>query len=558
MNSNYGKNLTRQTCYWAIVIVALLAVWPSLVFSGSDGTPDPTQSLDIGDPISARTRSYYFNTPMFDLGGPLPVDCKLIYQSIANFKSGWQPAIPHIWRTHIYAAYVFRWGDGDGQMYFQNNPPTGGGDWTNGPYNTYQFGLQEQTGPGGWFYLMDPSDQSVYMFEKSSDPDNDSSQEARLRYRLDRNGNQISYTYSCWDCSPNTTIISDGLGREITLSVAGGGNLTSVSDGSRSYTLGYNADDQLISIADPMGNTTGYEYTSTVRDNIARQMRPEGNSPYSQTYDEATPPYRCAATQTDAYGNTTTISLTSNPAPAPDIVTETRPDGSQVVYGHPKLGANPVSWQDAQGNAAAFTVNGNDRITSISDRLGDTSSMAYHGPTGFLASFSNANGDTLSHTYTAQSQTFTNPANAHSFSFMFYNRTRTDFPDGTYETFGYDTRGNPTTYTDRNSNTWTTTYNSQGLPLTLSNPAGGVVTHTYNADGTLAGSTDSDTGTTTYGYDTVKRLTSINPPGAGQIDITYDAMDRITSVSDENSRITLYQYDANGNLVAVTDPAGNA
>ena len=79
----------------------------------------------------------------------------------------------------------------------------------------------------------------------------------------------------------------------------------------------------------------------------------------------------------------------------------------------------------------------------------------------------------LSHSYTPQNQTFTNPANAHEFTFTFYNRTRTDYPDGTYETYGYDVKGNPTTHTDRNGKTWTTTYNSQGLPLTITNPTGG-------------------------------------------------------------------------------------
>ena len=561
MTGIHKKNRTRQACFCIIVISALLIAWPlpAIFGSDSDGWPNPDDSLDIGDPVSARTRSYSFHTPMLDLCGPLPVRYGLVYQSISNFEPGFQPVIPHIWRTHIAQVFVFRWGEGEGQMYFQNNQHDGSGDWGNGPYATYQFGLQEQTGANGWFYLMDPSDQTVYIFEKDSHADDDSNQEARLRYRMDRNGNRITYTYSCWNCSPNTTTISDGLGREITLSVDNGGNLTTVSDGARGYTLGYNAEDQITTITDPLGNATGYEYTSTLRDNVARQVRSEGNSPYSQTYDEVNSPYRRAAGQTDAYGNTITISLdSSNPDPATIKVIEHRPDGSEVVYVHSTLGASPLSWQDAQGNTANFTVNGNDRMTGITDRLGDTSFITYHGPTGFPASFTNAEGNTLSHSYTAQDQTFTNPDNAHTFTFTFYNRTRTDYPDGTYETYGYDDKGNPTTYTDRNQKTWTTTYNSQGLPLTITNPAGGVITHTYNPDGTLATRADSDTGATTFGYDAYRRLTSMNPPGPGQIDITYDAMDRVISASDENGHIVQYQYDQNGNLTRVTDPAGHA
>jgi len=553
------KYFCRVYLCW-IVIATLLIACPLPELLGSTH-PDPTKSLDIGDPINANTRSYYFHIPLFDLGGPMPVRFGLVYQSNSSFDNDFQPVIPYIMRPNFYDAYVLNWGDGEGQVIFGKDYPDGG-DWKNGAYATYQFGLQEEAGAGGWFYLMDPSDQTVYIFEKDNSPDDDSDQEARLRYRLDRNGNQISYTYDSWSDFPDT--ISDGLGREITLSRSNG-NLSCVydctgvsdctSDNTRSYTLDYNGYDKLISNTDPIGNTTGYERTEENSTNITRQVRPKGNSPYSQSYDEASYPWSKVTSQTDAYSNTTTISEQSIDSYPYNQVIEHRPDGSEVVFKH-SMG-NPDSWQDAQGNAANFTVNDNDQMTGITDRLGDTTSMTYHGPTGFLASFTNAEGNTLSHTYTAQSQTFKNPANDYSFSFTFYNRTRTDYPDGTYETYSYDGKGNPTTYTDRNQKTWTTTYNSQGMPLTITNPAGGVVTHTYNPDGTLASSTDSDTGTTIYGYDTFKRLTSINPPGTGQVDIAYDLMDRITSISDENSHIIQYQYDINGNLVTVKDPAGN-
>ena len=480
MTGIHKKNRTRQTCFRIIFISALLIAWPLPAIFGCDH-PDPTKSLNIADPINAKTRSYYFHVPMFDLGGPMPVRFGLVYQSHSDFNPGFQPVIPYIMRSDIDEAYVLNWGEGEGLMNFDNNSPTGGGNWENGTYATYQFGLQEEAGAHGWFYLMDPSDQTVYIFEKDYHADDDPSQEARLRYRLDRNGNQVSYTYDSWNSPLTPTTISDGPGREIALSRTNG-NLTTVSDNTRSYTLGYNGSDQLISITDPIGNTTQYVYTAG--GNIEKKVRPKGNIPYSQTYDETIYPWTKVTSQTDAYGNTTTISeqiIDSSP-----YVIERRPDDSQVAYEHSGLGASPTSWQDAEGNTANFTVNGNDQMTGITDRLGDTTSMTYHGPTGFLASFTNTEGNTLSHTYTARDQTFTNPANAHTFTFTFYNRTRTDYPDGTHETYGYDGKGNPTTYTDRNGKTWTTTYNSQGLPLTITNPAGGVVTHTYNADGTLA------------------------------------------------------------------------
>ena len=244
--------------------------------------------------------------------------------------------------------------------------------------------------------------------------------------------------------------------------------------------------------------------------------------------------------------------------PSSNFVTEQRPDGNQVVYETSHLGSGMRSWQDGQSNTASMAVNDNDQLTTITDRLGDTTHMSYHEPTGFLGSFTNAMGSALSHSYAAQSQMFANPANAYVFSFTFYNRTRTDYPDGTYETVAYDNRGNPTNRIDRNGQRWAFTYNSQGLPLTLVNPIGGVITHTYNPDGTRTSSMDSDTGITTYGYDTFKRLASINSQGAGQIDIRYDLIDRVIAVTNEIGHSVHYQYDGNGNLTQVVDPSGNA
>ncbi|MCB2171089.1 MAG: hypothetical protein KQI78_25815 [Deltaproteobacteria bacterium] len=81
------KKPARQAFLCLLAIAALLIAWPLPAISGSDGTPNPDKSLDIGDPISARTRSYSFHTPMFDLGGPLPVRYGLVYQSISNLCS---------------------------------------------------------------------------------------------------------------------------------------------------------------------------------------------------------------------------------------------------------------------------------------------------------------------------------------------------------------------------------------------------------------------------------------------------------------------------------------
>jgi len=566
--SEHRKANPTRANRWIITVLILCAMgvlWPrSAHSSGWISSAAVENDLDIGDPINARTRSYYFNVPIFDLGGPLPVNMRLIYQSSGSYGTGFLPAIPQIWRRELSVAHVVRWGGGDGSLFFENTQTNGLGNWENGVYAAYQYGLEEQAGSNGWFYLMDPSDQSVYLFEKDGHADDDENQKAALRYHMDRNGNRVSYTYTdfsglgkSWGGWPNTTTIGDGLGRDITLSIMTGTNI-SISDGTRNYTLGNTnwRPNRTECITDPLGNVTRYEYDNTDSYNtwLTNQVLPEGNSPYSQTLDFV----GRVITQSDAYGNTTTLAVQSGPYPSSNFVTEQRPDGNQVVYETPHLGSGMRSWEDSQGNSASMTVNSNDQMTVITDRLGDTTSMSYHEPTGFLASVTNAMGNALNHSYTAQSQTFTNPANAYVFSFTFYNRTRTDYPDGSHETVAYDGRGNPTNHIDRNGKCWALTYNSQGLPLTLVNPAGGMITHTYNPDGTRASSMDSDTGITTYGYDTFKRLAGINPQGAGQVDIRYDLMNHVTSVTNESGHSVHYQYDGNGNLTRVVDPSGNA
>ena len=78
----------------------------STAIAGSNGSGDGTTSVDIGDPINAATRSYYFPVSLLDLGGTLPVRYGLIYQSNTNFLAGFQPVIPYIWRTNIYSTYI--------------------------------------------------------------------------------------------------------------------------------------------------------------------------------------------------------------------------------------------------------------------------------------------------------------------------------------------------------------------------------------------------------------------------------------------------------------------
>ena len=201
-----------------------------------------------------------------------------------------------------------------------------------------------------------------------------------------------------------------------------------------------------------MSQTTTYTYTAffdphfsyTRTQNIISIARPLGNAPYTQTYTSTTLSGTVdgrVATQGDAYGNTTTLTYDPNQ----NRVTSDWPNGNTVVYQHYSFHSLPKSVTDATGQTITFTKNITEQLTSVTDRMGDTTSFTYHPQTGKIASITNNKGDVISYTYTAQTQTFTNPiAITETIPFTFYNLTRVDYPDSTYRTFVHDDRGNVT------------------------------------------------------------------------------------------------------------------
>jgi len=428
-----------------------------------------------------------------------------------------------------------------------------------------------------YLYLMDPIAERVYIFEKfTTKVDTWVIKKGRIVGVLDRNGNQLTYTYGEADHN-NPARIEDGLGRSLDFTYENLGtpeeHLSRVTDQAGrqvSFAFEYAADNggkwTLRSVTDPMGHTTTFTYTTVQNpwlnfkhtDNIAAIQRPKGNIPYTQLYAvtvmSGTQAVRVTE-QRDAYGNTTTLTYDT----AQNQVTADRPDGSTAVYRHYSHHGLPKSLTDAAGNTITFTKNITEQVTAVTDRMGDTTSFTYHPETGKLASVTNNKGDTITHTYTAQAQTFTNPISpTETVTFTFYNLTRVDYPDGTNEQFAYDTRGNLTTYTDQAGQDWAYQYNARGQVTRITNPAGGTVNYTYNTDGTPASRTDSDTGTTVYGYDAYKRLNRITRPDSSFIQIAYNLNNQVTAITDENGNTRNYTYDVNGNLTQVTDPTGNS
>ena len=582
-------NRCRRVAALGALCTAVL--WPAAREALADGHDSAstashfqTKGFDLGDPVTANAGAFHFDMPFLDLGGPLPLRYVLDYRTdryndvnVTGIDGPFGSTLNR-WLDRV------KWGDGPvtvqvslggGELPVFTPAAGGSGGWTLDAASPVRYVLLE-TGASydaGFFYLMDPVRENVLVFEKKPIGGWCSSAEActsRLVAVLDRNGNAHTWTYAAADVF-RPARVADGLQRWLDFAYDGRSRLVSVTDqaGRRIvFTPEAEAADcptwnnrlqpVLRSVADAEGNVTTFHYACAPGSVqlIGGVERPAGNVPYTQTYGQlnlnGVAWERRVASQTDAYGNATTLAYAADT----NRVTEARPDGETVAYEHYHNDGVPSKLTDPAGNAAELGQSANEQIATVTDRLGDATTMTYHALSGLLTSVTNAEGQTTTWTYTAQEQTLTNPVTAEPAPFTFYNLTRVDHPDATFETFTHDARGNVLTHTDSAGRTWTFSYNGRGQVLTATNPTGGVTTYTYNADATPATRSDSDTGVTAYGYDAYKRMDCVTFPGGATANLAYDLNSRPTSLTDENGRETAFAYDANGNLVAVTDAAG--
>jgi len=575
---------TVNFCFLLILSVLLVGSWSvanadpnTSSFCSSGCTRQQNSGLDAGDPVSASNGAYHFDLPLLSLGGPMNLNFTLHYCSDLDqafsvigvpYRFWWYPLETMEYDRSLFATIQIHNGDAisfkkPGELWV----PTEGDD----------FGVKDNIYPAHWglqetndyFYLMDPIGEQVHVFYKKSN------YLARIARIVDRNGNQLIYSYAgSNEMYPSR--VEDSLGRSLDFTYQTVGDdiaLVRVTDqAGRQVSLtneaqGADNDDDwtLRSVTDPMGQTTTFHYTwvevskwSIWTHMIIGVEQPAGNVPYAQTYEIRTLHGGDAVritSQQDAYGNTTTLAYDPNDY----IVTETRSDGTTQVYEHYSHHGLPKSLTDPAGKVIRFSRDAvNNRLTSVTDRLGDTTRITYHSDTGKIASTTDAEGHTTTFTYSAQNQVITNPANGENVTFTFYNIRRITYADGSHEDFTYDGHGNVLTYTDRSSKKWHYTYNDRGLVLTATNPAGGITTFTYNADATLAGRTDSDVGITTYSYDAYKRLSRITRPDNSTVRPTYDLNNRLQTVNDERGKTTTFAYDDNGSLISHTDPLNHA
>jgi RHS repeat-associated protein len=371
---------------------------------------------------------------------------------------------------------------------------------------------------GSSFILGDPASQRLYTFDSSGN----------LITIADGHGNAQTLIY----VSGVLAAVIDGLGHSLSF-YYNNGLLSSVSDGTRSVQF-VQTGNNLTSASDALGFVTTYTYdqTNALSGLMTAATEPQGNVPFAQVFNADGQ----VLTQTEAGTNVTSLSYSNN------TTTITDPIGHVRVDIHTPTG-ELASFTDESNQTITLGSNPSGRRGSITDRLGQTTLIAYHAPSGKPAALTNADGTVTLFNYSPRTNS----------GIVFYDLSQEIYPDGTMELFTYDASGNVLTHTDRAGRVFSFSYNNRGQVLTATNPLGGVITSTYDASGRLATRLDADIGLTTFQYDSLDRLTNVIHPDSTTVQAAFDANDRLVMLKDERNNVSTFAYDQNDRLVQVTD-----
>jgi RHS repeat-associated protein len=388
------------------------------------------------------------------------------------------------------------------------------------------------------------------------------------------------------------------------------GMISSIVAGARNTTFGYDLQQRLKSVRDPLGRTMSFDYDDA--DRLTTETLPDGRQIHF-THDPAgnvtsvTPPSR----PTHSFGFTPVDLLESYTAPAvPNVISRVttytynrdrqlthaaRPDGTAIDFGYDTagrlasitepLGRHGFTYDPAKGtlttmsspdgNALQFTYDG-DLLKSVISTGAVASTVTFGYDSSFRAiseavsgsssvAFGYDNDDLLT---SAGALTVRRDAN----NGLLTGTTLGDLVD----VYGYNSFGEVTSYSVQLSGSpllaFGYTRDDAGRVATKTETVNGQTTATsfgYDTAGRLTDVTTSSA-TTHYGYDDNGNRTSMQT-ASGTISATYDAQDRLTTYDgatyfySANGELqkkidaqgtTLYNYDVLGNLQTCTLPDG--
>ena len=306
---------------------------------------------------------------------------------------------------------------------------------------------------------------------------------------------------------------------------------------------------------------------------------------------------------TDANG---AAGFSATPSGAPRVWTYTyNTNGSVLTVNGPRTDVADVTTYTYYANDDAdFGKRG--QVSSISNALGQTTSITAYNAHGQPLTMVDANGLTTTMTYDARLRLKTRTVGTEVTSYDYDNvgqLTKVTLPDSSFLSYSYDDAhrltgmqdnlGNAIAYTldamgnrtaeqvrDPSSNLVQTrsrvynnlnrlfqelgaqsqtteyTYDDQGNVVSVKDPLNKVTANQYDALNRLKQVTDPGTGVTQYGYNGLDALTSVSDPRSLVTGYTVDGLGNLSQQVSPDTGTTANTYDAAGNLLTQTDAKG--
>lgn len=526
------------------------------------------------------------------LPGLVPIQLTRTYESESNlfgmFGPGWMVDIVSFLKTTT----------GDIEVHFNGNVEKFASG--NGYVNNKKNMKLSFTGPSEVTVLESNSGaQWVFSLDDST-----------LKKYIDRNGNQVNYTWKKVQKTVAYAIQGDVIVWSGTQDIYC--PLTVTYPDGRQLTFSYDAtgDYQYLcrQVTGAAENTISYTYTN---DGLLTGVSMGGGQVLNYTYNKITDNVKTLGRLTKiAYANAAEVAIGYNGGNR--VASVTGPHGYNHTYGYE--GADPdltTTLTDSLNHSKSFTYTNGLKNKLITDALGHTTYIdnnAQFRPESVINSkgkstmftYDSGNADALSQN-NLLSQTnalgktwnFTWDSNfnrtksadplGHEVNFMYDGnrnlltvanglnqtvRTNTYTPQGLLATttdgrnkttgFAYDTNGFLTKLTDAAGKEWGMTYDGSGNLLTSTNPLGYTTIRTYNSFKKVATATDVLANITSFTYDEMANLTSVTDANNNVTSYLWDQFQRVTSITNALNNTTTYTYDAEANLTTLTDSLNHA
>ena len=326
----------------------------------------------------------------------------------------------------------------------------------------------------------------------------------------------------------------DGYGQALTYTIASGDGTGSDAI-TTSYT--YDANGNIKTMTDPMGNTTEYTY------NNQGQVTSVTNA-LNHTWHYAYTGQGHLKTITNPLGDSVHVEIDNLGRPVKII--DAKGQSATVAYNYNNFGF-AMTKTDAVGYATAYQFNLQNRLASVIFPSGDKVEQTYDSKGRLEQRIDPAGNITKTQYGTTKTLQANMPAN------MIYPAYQ--------ENYQYNSLGLPievTQFVGESEELKTSmSYNALGMLLSMTQPNGAVTQLQYDAFGNQTKHIDALGSTTQQTYDVFGNVTSVVDAKGNTHRFEYDRNGNLVKEFTPSGQVTTYSYDVVGQLTGKQDAAGN-